>query len=319
MPKAILLAGLLIILIVLASSRVLPAMTMNGFDLDNTLIPADLIKRGGLPRDGIPSIDEPEFISAGKAAYLNPDDRILGIHYRGMARAYPVRIMDWHEIVNDEFDGVVIVVTYCPLCGTGMAFRTEAPVQQFGVSGLLYNSDVLLYDRETESLWSQIMGQAVSGPQLGKKLDQIILSHTTWQDWLQRYPHTKVLSTDTGYKRNYNQSPYIGYADSSKLWFPVAVTDDRYHAKEWILGVSVNGVYKAYPFAELRRTKGVVHDKLDGVEIEVRFDAENNTTQVLNASGKEIPAIMAYWFAWVTFHPDTRVYKPAFSGRFSSD
>jgi hypothetical protein len=216
--------------------------------------------------------------------------------------------MDWHEIVNDEFDGIAIGVTYCPLCGTGMAFRPQAPVQQFGVSGLLYNSDVLLYDRETESLWSQIMGKAISGPQRGKKLDQVVLSHTSWHDWQQRYPDTTVLSTETGYKRDYTRSPYLDYAGSKKLMFPVAATDERYHAKEWVLGVSVNGVHKAYPFAELIRTKRVVHDKLEGVEIEVRFDSGNHTAQVFDDNGKEIPATMVYWFAWVAFHPDTRVF-----------
>ena len=133
MKKRVLLASLFIVLTVLVVNRVLPALTMNGFDLDGALIPTELIERGGPPRDGIPSIDKPVFISPDKAAYLMPDDRVLGVNYKGIAKAYPVRIMDWHEIVNDKYSDEFLMVTYCPLYGTGMAFLPEAPSQEFGV------------------------------------------------------------------------------------------------------------------------------------------------------------------------------------------
>lgn len=125
------------------SEKVLPAMTMNGFVLDAPLVAVEQIMRGGPPRDGIPYIDHPEFVMAVDARHLQADDRVLGLVYDNEVRAYPISILNWHEIVNDKFSGQVVVISYCPLCGTGMVFTPEAPVREFGVSGLLYNSDVL--------------------------------------------------------------------------------------------------------------------------------------------------------------------------------
>ena len=138
--------------------------TKNGFELDHGLIsPAD-IYRGGPDKDGIPSIDSPVFIDQSDAGFLEDDDPVIGIEIDGTARAYPISILNWHEVVNDSIDDTYFTITFCPLCGTGIAFNSnvDGEVLEFGVSGLLYNSDVLLYDRKTESLWSQIMGKAVT-------------------------------------------------------------------------------------------------------------------------------------------------------------
>ncbi|MES9860025.1 MAG: DUF3179 domain-containing (seleno)protein, partial [Candidatus Thiodiazotropha sp. 4PDIVS1] len=136
----------------------------NGFDLSSASIKVSEVLSGGPPRDGIPAIDQPEFVSSDEADFLTPDDRILGVVRNGVAKAYPISILNWHEIVNDVFDDEPVVITFCPLCGTGMAFEAMIDRQTltFGVSGLLYNSDVLLYDRHSESLWSQIMKQSIS-------------------------------------------------------------------------------------------------------------------------------------------------------------
>ena len=184
----------------------------NGFDLSDALISATEILPGGPPRDGIPAIDKPKFINAAEVDYLADDDRILGVFRNGVAKAYPIRILNWHEIVNDRLQDEAVAITFCPLCGTGMAFqaRVDGQAKLFGVSGLLYKSDVLLYDRETESLWSQISRQAVSGPMKGQRLAMVPTSHTTWADWRERHPDTQVLSLDTGYSRNYNRNPYEG-------------------------------------------------------------------------------------------------------------
>jgi hypothetical protein len=162
----------------------------NGFDLGNALVPIDEIHAGGPVRDGIPSIDEPKFVAAGDADFLRGSDDVLGIVRNGVARAYPIRIMNWHEIVNDDIGGERIALTYCPLCGTGVAFASKSGGRplSFGVSGLRYNSDMLLYDRETESLWSQIKKQAIAGPLAGRKLDALPLIHTTWSAWLRDHP-----------------------------------------------------------------------------------------------------------------------------------
>ncbi len=182
----------------------------NGFDVSNATIPKSEILRGGPPRDGIPSIDEPKFLSVLDSDYLRDGDQIFGFVEKGDARAYPLRILVWHEIVNDTVGGRPIAVTYCPLCGTCMVFdrRTDEGELTFGVSGLLFNNDVLMYDRQTESLWSQLKMEAVAGPQVGQKMRWLASEQMTWAAWKERYPDSKVLSRESGYGGNYLSSPY---------------------------------------------------------------------------------------------------------------
>ena len=283
----------------------------NGFDISETSIPADQIFHGGPPKDGIPAIDKPKFVGAKEDTFLQDEDRIMGMSYNGVAKAYPIGILNYHEIVNDKFGDDAIVVSYCPLCGTGMAFSSDigGKNQSFGVSGLLYNSDVLLYDRETESLWSQILREAVSGPMIGTKLQQLNAAHTTWRDWKERHPETLVLSTDTGYYRDYRHSPYGDYDTNASVYFPVANVDRRYHAKELIIGLDLDGVVKAYPFAELSQYQTPFVEQFAGITITVEFDAANRTGRVLDNEGNEIPTVIAFWFAWTAFHPDTEVFE----------
>jgi hypothetical protein len=179
---------------------------------------------GGPPRDDIPSIDSPKFISATEVDWLLPGIRVLGLEVSGVIRAYPLAIINWHEIVNDCVGGVPSAVTYCPLYGTGMAFRMDfrGTVTTLGVSGLLYNSDLLLYDRESESLWYQLMGQAVSGPRKGEKLITVPIENTTWADWENKYPQTEVLSNDTGFSRGYGRSPYGYYDENGDIFSPLS-------------------------------------------------------------------------------------------------
>lgn len=293
------------------------AGSYNGFRVDGALVPVDAIERGGPPRDGIPAIDQPKFLPADKAM-LRSTDRVLGLLHKGVARAYPVRILNWHEVVNDRLAGEPIAVTYCPLCGTGMAFDARlASVAGprdliFGVSGLLYNSDVLLYDRGTESLWSQLKQTALTGPLKGSRLVALPLEHTTWQDWRARHPNTSVLSNDTGFARDYDRDPYTGYEAVAQLMFRVQHEDKRFPVKEWVLGVEVNGVSKAYPFSALARNAGaagVVTDSVGGRDIRILFDARNRTARAQDGQGKSLPGIMAFWFAWVAFHPRTEIYQ----------
>lgn len=290
------------------------AAVKNGFNLTDSLVPHSQIFQGGPPRDGIPSIDRPKFTTAQKADYLQPGDRVIGVVVEGQARAYPINILNWHEIVNDRIGGVSFVVTYCPLCGTGMVFSSRINQDNslvFGVSGLLYNSDVLLYDRQTESLWSQVMGQAVAGPNKGKKLQQIPARHTTWKSWLKRHPRTKVLTRDTGEYRDYDRNPYLGYETSDSTLFPV--TNDApndYHPKERVLGISINGVFKAYPFVELyKKGKHRLQDTVGGSKLEIHWDAGSSSGWVTDGNGKEHPSVIAFWFAWYAFHPKTLVFK----------
>jgi hypothetical protein len=302
-------ATLLALLILLAPLESFAA-SKNGFVLDDALVPAKQILSGGPGRDGIPSLDYPAFIVARNADYLNEEDRILGIEVNGVARAYPIRILNYHEIVNDIVGGEAIVVTYCPLCGSGMAFNAEINNKsfEFGVSGLLYNSDVLLYDRQTGSLWSQILKTSVTGAMSGTRLTAIPLSHTTWQDWYARHPTTDVLSPETGYRRNYRVDPYPGYSRSGKLYFPVQEESRLYSRKALVMGLEIDGEFKVYPFAELQKGSGRFTDEFNGTRFEVLYDSANETARILAENGNEIQTLMAFWFAWYAFHPDGEIY-----------
>lgn len=291
------------------------AATMNGFDLDGALVPAKEILSGGPPKDGIPAIDKPVFIKASAAKTMHDDDRVLAITRHGISKAYPIRIMNWHEIVNDRFGEESIVVTYCPLCGSGIAFKADVAGKslKFGVSGLLYNSDVLLFDRQTQSLWSQILSKAVTGSMKGNTLTAVPITHTSWADWRRLQPDTLVLSEDTGFKRDYEDNPYAGYDKREDIIFPVRFRAQGYHPKEQVLGLKINGKAKAYPFLELAKGAGespyIVKDSIEGQNITVRFDKKHKSAQAFDAQGNQIAGVTLFWFAWYTFNPQTAIYR----------
>jgi hypothetical protein len=290
------------------------AKELNGFRLDNALIPATQVFSGGPDKDGIPSIDNPKFVSVRDATFMDDGDRVLGITINGKSKAYPIKILNWHEIVNDSIGETSYTVTYCPLCGTGMAFDSEINKQvlSFGVSGLLYNSDVLLYDRESESLWSQLLSKAVTGKHKGVTLKALPVRHTTWVDWKRHHPASQVLSKNTGYWRAYARDPYAGYENSERLYFPIFnAAPKTYHPKERVLGLEVNGVYKAYPFLELNKeNKRIFTDTVNEQIFSVHWDKKQQSGYLLNENGEEMPIVQSYWFAWYAFHPETDVFKP---------
>ena len=185
----------------------------------------------GPGKDEIPAIMFPEFLSAEDAnrSFLKPQDRVIGFTSEGIAKAYPVKILNWHEIVNDRVADQYIAITFCPLCGTGMVCDANLPRGKltFGVSSLLYQSDILLYDHQTKSLWSQIMSEAVTGPLTGTHLTLLPSTQTTWQKWQNKYPQTLVLSDQTGFKRDYSRDPYEGYDKIPRLMFNVDESSNR--------------------------------------------------------------------------------------------
>ncbi|MDQ6959106.1 MAG: DUF3179 domain-containing protein [Mariprofundaceae bacterium] len=284
-------------------------LLLTGFMLKPSLIPESDILSGGPPKDGIPALTFPK-VEPGILGntWLNDDDFILGIVVNGYARAYPVRILNWHEIVNDRIQKKTFVITYCPLCGSGMAFDTR---DQFGVSGLLYQSDVLLYDKKTETLWSQLMMQAVAGPRMGETLKLMPLTHTTWKAWHKRHPDTTVLSRHTGYYRDYNRDPYGDYGKSRGIYFPVRNKDDRLHPKAWVIGLELDGDFRAWDISAIKQT-GEVRETWNHHQLIVRN--RKGIVEIVDAStGKRLNNVVLYWFAWVAFHPDTSLYtgKPS--------
>jgi len=298
--KQILLAGFSLVLL----------LTQTGFDYAKHSIPLNEIHDGGPPKDGIPALYDPKFIPAQDAQYLKTSDRILGLDINGEVKAYPLKILNWHEIVNDSIGGQDVLVSFCPLCGTGMAFDANIKDKRFlfGVSGKLYNSDMLMYDKETQSLWSQIKMEAVTGAMTGEKLVLLPLIHTTWGAWTKRYPNTKVLSKQTGFSRDYAKSPYDFYEQGDTLMFPVNHDDSRLPRKSWVVGVIINGKPKAYSFKRLREKDETFQDVVGGEEVRVHYDKENQSAVIKDAEGNILPSTQAYWFAWVAFYPKTELY-----------
>jgi hypothetical protein len=283
------------------------APALNGFTLEPSSVPTEEIRRGGPGRDGIPALDSPAVLAASAAPW-HDDEIVMGVEVEGEARAYPVALLNWHELVNDTLGGRPILVTYCPLCGTGLVFdrRIQGQTRRFGVSGLLYKSDVLFFDRESESLWSQIEAAAVVGPATGARLRVIRSRMVHWGDWRVLHPESSVLSLETGHERDYARNPYGDYATSERVMFP-APLDERYHPKMPTLGVRTRGgAARAYTGVELRNAGGAVEESFEGHRIKVAYDPEQ---QVFEAQiPDELEVIEGYWFAWAAFHPQTTVF-----------
>ncbi|MGH0034210.1 MAG: DUF3179 domain-containing protein [Myxococcota bacterium] len=281
---------------------------LNGFALHPSAIPADEIRPGGPPPDGIPALDRPAVVGAG-AALLDADDMVVGVVVGGEARAYPLAILTWHELVNDELGGTPLLVSFCPLCGTALVFdrRLDGRARRFGVSGLLYQSDLLMFDRETGSLWSQITARAETGALMGRRLALVRSRIERWGRWKASHPSTTVLSRDTGHRRDYDRSPYPGYAESPDLSFPVRRQDPRYHPKMPVLGLrTADGRARAYPAVELRRAGGRAEERFAGRRVRIRYDLDAKVFQVEAPAAIEV--VEGYWFAWVAFHPETEVF-----------
>lgn len=274
------------------------------------LVPPDKIVSGGPAKDGIPSIDHPKFISVEEAdKWLADDESVLAISCNGVDRVYPLQILVWHEIVNDMIGGNPIVITYCPLCGSGIAYeRTIAgEAVEFGTSGKLYNSNLVMYDRKTDTYWSQIGGLAILGELAGERLVPVSIDTVVWGDWKVAHPESEVLSRNTGYSRSYGRDPYGTYYEDDSIWFPVEARDDRVHPKTVMFGIEVNGVYKAYRESDLI-AQGTIDDTIGAVAISIKRDPAGIVSVTNIESGEEIVKEREFWFAWYAFHPETLLY-----------
>ena len=311
------------------------------------IVPLNKIRGGGPPKDGIPSIDDPTFATVSDAHFVSDSDTVIGLEINGEAKAYPLFIMVWHEIVNDKVGGVPVAVTYCPLCYTNQVFerKINGTEVEFGTSGKLYNSNLVMYDRLTDSYWSQALGKAIVGELTGSELKIIPFDVITWGDWIKIHPDTKVLTTDTGHLRSYGVDPYGNYYTEPGIIFPVEHQDDRLHPKEIILGFNELDVYKAFKQNDVESEK-VINDNLsnhpillvsifpenaraferiiDGELLEFDYvndkiiDLQTNSEwnyDGLSISGPlegsqltRLPFNPGFWFEWVAFHPDTEVY-----------
>jgi hypothetical protein len=236
------------------------------------IIPADQVFDGGPGKDGIPSVDNPEFSLVSEIGYLDDDDLVIGVKVGDDIRAYPHPILDWHEIVNDEPGGKALAITYCPLTGTGIAWDRviNGQTTTFGVSGLLYNTNLIPYDRNTDSNWSQMLLQSVNGEKSGKQIETYPLLETTWATWKKLFPNSLVMNTNTGFSRDYNQYPYGDYRTNDNfIIFPISTTDDRLPRKDRGLGIIINDQAKFYPLNAFDNEQGcrLIQDQFAGKEL----------------------------------------------------
>lgn len=238
-----------------------------------TIATADILS-GGPPRDGIPSIDDPQFVSVAAAeAWLADVEPVVVVEINGDARAYPLQILTWHEIVNDTVGDLPVVVTFCPLCNSAITFEriVDGEAVEFGVSGLLRNSDLIMYDRTDESLWQQFTGEAIIGNHAGKQLRFVPTGLVSFADFRAAHPDGQVLSRETGFNRRYGENPYVGYdAIGSDPFLFTGVVDGRLPATERVVSVSVAGVDVAYPYSVLAELR-VVHDVVGQQSIAVFY------------------------------------------------
>ncbi|MGH7265041.1 MAG: DUF3179 domain-containing protein, partial [Candidatus Rokuibacteriota bacterium] len=245
-------------------------------DLSKALVPLDEIISGGPPPDGIPAIDGPAFVTPAQAdAWLAPREPVLALEVSGDARAYPLQILMWHEIVNDTVGGRAVTVTYCPLCNSGLVFDrvVGGRTLDFGTSGKLYKSDLVMYDRQTHSLWAQMEGRAIVGEQAGTRLAPIPANTLAYAEWKAANPGGKVLSRDTGHRRAYGANPYTAYDQPMLQPFLFnGRPDPRRPPKERVVGVVVGGQARAYPWGVLER-RPVIHETLGGEHMVVFYRA----------------------------------------------
>lgn len=238
-----------------------------------------------LPRDGIRSVDDPKFVSQADAAdWLDDREPVLSLEIDGEARAYPLQILTWHEIVNDEFGNTPVAVTFCPLCYSAIAFdrRIDGEVHEIGVSGMLRHSDMVMYDRTTQSLWQQITGEAIAGEYTGKMLKKYPAQIISFEQFREAHPDAAVLSRDTGMDRQYGRNPYPGYDDiDERPWLFDGRQDGRLPPMEKVIGVTLKGgAVKAYPHS-ITKKKNVIHDTVGGTPVVV-FHTKKGATSALD-------------------------------------
>ncbi len=256
---------------------------------NGSIVPRDEIIDGGPGPDGIPPLEFPQFIRNANMTNLDPAELVVGVKVGNDIRAYPHNILNWHEVVNDQFtvDGVPerATLSYCPLTGSAMLWESikGRGNETFGTSGLLYNSNLIMYDRATESLWSQMLERSIKGFQLLEIPDRLPVVETTWGTWKAMYPETLLLSENTGFSRNYNDYPYDSYREDQRLLFPADnMSDNRLHRKERVLGINVGTDSIVYPIANFSSNVEIINDTVGDMQVVVAGSSGLNFGVVFN-------------------------------------
>jgi hypothetical protein len=309
------------------------------------------IQNGGPRPGGIPAIDDPTYENAIEAdQYLNDDGLGLDLALGGQRYFFPYQLLVWHQVANVTLQNRPLVVSYCPLCEMGAVFERRVQDREltFGVSGKLWNDNLLMFDQETQTLWSQILGRAVNGELIGANLTSVPAQVMAWRDWKASYPDGQVLSRQTGFVRDYTRNPYGNYAASRSVLFPVTGRDDRLAPKSLVLGAAVNGTAGAY-LLDAAKQELVINEAIGGEPVLIAFDpvgqtsrafsrqsgdqtltfsaadgrlADRETESVWNLNGlavrgplqgqrlDEIPLLRLFWFCWAAAYPGTTLHLP---------
>jgi hypothetical protein len=289
-------------------------------------VPLTEFLSGGPPKDGIPAIDSPRFLSAGRVDFVRPNEPVIELIVNGQARAYPIQILIWHEIVNDTIAGVPVTVTFCPLCNTALVFdrRVNGTVLDFGTTGKLRHSDLVMYDRQTESWWQQFGGEALVGEHAGTRLDRLPARIVAWREFATQHPNALVLSRETRHDRPYGANPYEGYddIDSSPL-FPVANDDDeRLPPKERVVFIERGDEAVVVPYSVLERRRAVRvvvgderlvvrfrHGPVSALDTgEIAEGRAIGAAEVLR-DGRLVEFEEPFWFVVAAFRPDARIVR----------
>jgi len=304
-----------------------PALTAGWkTDFSRHLVPLSQFQSGGPGKDGIPALDHPRFAPASSIDWLAFREPVIELAVGRDVRAYPLQILIWHEIVNDRVGGVPVAVTFCPLCNTAIAFdrRVRRHTLSFGTTGNLRNSDLVMYDRQTQSWWQQFGGEALVGRYAGTGLRTLPVRIVAWRQFERAHPQGLVLTRETGYSRPYGENPYTGYDDvSSPPLFPTANSSDRrLPPKERVVFIEFARDAVVVPFSTLAR-RHVVTLRVGGHRLVVRWHAgvSSPLASAEIASGRDIgsasvtergrlvPFEEPFWFAVAAFRPGISIIR----------
>lgn len=265
----------------------------NGTDnppiVDGAIVPRDEIFDGGPGPDGIPPLEFPQFVQDANQINLDPAELVVGVKLGNDIRAYAHRVLNWHEVINDQFtvDGASqqATLSYCPLTGSAVLWKgfIDRNEKTYGTSGLLYNSNLILYDRLGASFWSQMLEQSIQGQEVRRIPDKLQVVETTWGTWKAMYPSTRLLSEDTGFSRDYDRYPYGSYRENDNLIFPANNSnDDRLHRKERVLGINVGSDSRVYPLVNFAGNVEVINDVVGDMKVVVAGSSDLNFGVVFN-------------------------------------
>ena len=294
-------------------SQILTHTFKYNFETPSTIDISEL-KSGCQRRDCIRSIDQPRFTHVEDTQFMRDDDQLVLLSHSGITRAYPKKILNFREIVNDHFGDTPVVVTYCPLCASGIAYVADINGQatEFGISGMLYNNDLVMYDRQTNQLWNQILGEVIVGPDAGTKLERLQVQHISWADLKQHHPKAEILAPDARDKANIRRFPtgtqYGDYDTSDRLLYPVSTEDKRLSRKAVVYGIIVDGQAAAIDQVLLRKQKSYSHT-INQQKIRFSLAEDGGVTATRIESGNTVQVLRTFWFAWYAFYSDTELIK----------